>query len=272
MPASRWPGIRQAYSNSAGLGESPDDFGFLASAERVLPFGSSCSMSGFFFICSACLSSPRCRQHEFVRRARRHWSRTNRICSPRLHLDVVGNEHHLAVAFAHRDEHGARTASSDCRARRPRNVRASWPWHRLPVRRAHAEQREPRRGGPEIFERFMTVLLQCSMLHVGLGAGLDDVELGGWSAARTACRGSSAPPALPRSPPRRRRCPADACTSRDPCSRRAAMPSRTFTTENMPPISIGPNWPNPVIIGSVLSGIGISISPISAMPAEPIGM
>ncbi len=37
-------------------------------------------------------------------------------------------------------------------------------------------------------------------------------------------------------------------------------------TENIPPISIGPNWPKPVIIGSVLSGIGISIAPISAMP------
>ena len=35
--------------------------------------------------------------------------------------------------------------------------------------------------------------------------------------------------------------------------------SRTFTTENMPPISIGPNWAKPVIIGSVLSGSGISI-------------
>ena len=40
----------------------------------------------------------------------------------------------------------------------------------------------------------------------------------------------------------------------------------------MPPISIGPNWPKPVIIGSVLSGIGISIAPISAMPVEPIAM
>ncbi len=52
----------------------------------------------------------------------------------------------------------------------------------------------------------------------------------------------------------------------------ARQPSRTFTTVNMPPISIGPNGPKPVIIGSVLSGSGISISPISAMPAEPIAM
>ncbi len=42
-------------------------------------------------------------------------------------------------------------------------------------------------------------------------------------------------------------------------------------TVNMPPISIGPNWPKPVIIGSVLSGAGISISPI-AMPVDPIAM
>ena len=39
----------------------------------------------------------------------------------------------------------------------------------------------------------------------------------------------------------------------------------------MPPISIGPNCPEPVIIGSVLSGSGISISPI-AMPVEPIAI
>jgi len=31
----------------------------------------------------------------------------------------------------------------------------------------------------------------------------------------------------------------------------------------MPPISIGPNWPKPVIIGSVFSGSGISIAPMS---------
>ena len=37
----------------------------------------------------------------------------------------------------------------------------------------------------------------------------------------------------------------------------------------MPPISTGPNWPEPVIIGSVLSGAGISISPI-AMPVDPM--
>ena len=43
-------------------------------------------------------------------------------------------------------------------------------------------------------------------------------------------------------------------------------------TVNIPPISIGPNCPKPVIIGSVLFGIGISIEPISAMPAEPIGI
>ena len=36
----------------------------------------------------------------------------------------------------------------------------------------------------------------------------------------------------PRSPP-------GACTSRGPCNRRRARPSRTFTTVNMPPISIG---------------------------------
>jgi hypothetical protein len=40
----------------------------------------------------------------------------------------------------------------------------------------------------------------------------------------------------------------------------------------MPPISIGPNGPNPVIIGSVLSGAGISIAPISPIPVDPIGM
>jgi hypothetical protein len=45
-----------------------------------------------------------------------------------------------------------------------------------------------------------------------------------------------------------------------------------LTTENMPPISIGPNGPRPVIIGSVLSGSGISISPMSAMPRSPITM
>ena len=42
-------------------------------------------------------------------------------------------------------------------------------------------------------------------------------------------------------------------------------------TVNMPPISIGPNCPEPVIIGKVLAGAGISISPI-AMPAFPITM
>jgi hypothetical protein len=40
----------------------------------------------------------------------------------------------------------------------------------------------------------------------------------------------------------------------------------------MPPISTGPNWAKPVIIGKVLSGSGISIAPISPMPFEPIGM
>ena len=39
----------------------------------------------------------------------------------------------------------------------------------------------------------------------------------------------------------------------------------------MPPISIGPNGPLPVIIGSVLSGAGISMLPI-AMPVAPIAM
>ena len=36
--------------------------------------------------------------------------------------------------------------------------------------------------------------------------------------------------------------------------------------------SIGRNCPTPVIIGSVLSGIGISMAPISPMPDEPIGV
>jgi hypothetical protein len=40
----------------------------------------------------------------------------------------------------------------------------------------------------------------------------------------------------------------------------------------MPPISTGPNGPSPVIIGSVLAGSGISIEPISPMPALPMGM
>jgi hypothetical protein len=31
----------------------------------------------------------------------------------------------------------------------------------------------------------------------------------------------------------------------------------------MPPISIGPNWPKPVIIGNVLSGRGCRMVPIS---------
>jgi hypothetical protein len=40
----------------------------------------------------------------------------------------------------------------------------------------------------------------------------------------------------------------------------------------MPPISIGPWGPHPVIMGTVFSGISIDISPISAMPAVPMGM
>ena len=40
----------------------------------------------------------------------------------------------------------------------------------------------------------------------------------------------------------------------------------------MPPISMAPNGPEPDIIGSVLSGSGISISPMSAMPRSPISM
>ncbi|WP_250909304.1 hypothetical protein, partial [Escherichia coli] len=35
--------------------------------------------------------------------------------------------------------------------------------------------------------------------------------------------------------------------------------------------SIGPNWPEPVIMGNVLSGAGISISPM-AIPVDPITM
>ena len=42
-------------------------------------------------------------------------------------------------------------------------------------------------------------------------------------------------------------------------------------TVNIPPISMGPNCPEPLIIGSVFSGKGISISPI-AMPVEPIAI
>ena len=49
------------------------------------------------------------------------------------------------------------------------------------------------------------------------------------------------------------------------------MPSRIFITVNIPPISIGPNGPVPVIIGSVLSGAGISMSPM-AIPVLPITM
>src|SRR6266481_4553657 len=47
------------------------------------------------------------------------------------------------------------------------------------------------------------------------------------------------------------------------------MPSRTFTTVNMPPMSMLPNWPWPVIIGSVLGGRPMSI--ISPIPFWPIG-
>ena len=50
-----------------------------------------------------------------------------------------------------------------------------------------------------------------------------------------------------------------------------AKPSRTFITVNMPPISMRPNGPFPPTIGKVLSGIGISIFAISAMPRAPIG-
>ena len=51
-----------------------------------------------------------------------------------------------------------------------------------------------------------------------------------------------------------------------------ARPSRTFITVNMPPISIGPNCPVPVIMGKVLGGRGIDISAMSAMPRVPIAM
>ena len=47
------------------------------------------------------------------------------------------------------------------------------------------------------------------------------------------------------------------------------MPSRIFMVVNMPPISIGPNCPEPLIIIKVLSGMGISISPI-AIPVWPM--
>lgn len=40
----------------------------------------------------------------------------------------------------------------------------------------------------------------------------------------------------------------------------------------MPPISTEPNGPSPVIMGAVLSGMGISISVMSAMPRSPITM
>jgi hypothetical protein len=40
----------------------------------------------------------------------------------------------------------------------------------------------------------------------------------------------------------------------------------------MPPISTDPNGPSPVIIGAVLSGSGISMSAMSAMPRSPITM
>ena len=40
----------------------------------------------------------------------------------------------------------------------------------------------------------------------------------------------------------------------------------------MPPISTPPNGPWPVIIGAVLSGSGISISAMSAMPRSPMAM
>ncbi len=43
-------------------------------------------------------------------------------------------------------------------------------------------------------------------------------------------------------------------------------------TLNMPPISTEPNGPSPVIMGIVLSGIGISISVMSAMPRSPMTM
>jgi hypothetical protein len=40
----------------------------------------------------------------------------------------------------------------------------------------------------------------------------------------------------------------------------------------MPPISSAPKGPCPLIIGSVLSGSGISIAPISAIPFSPMAM
>lgn len=46
----------------------------------------------------------------------------------------------------------------------------------------------------------------------------------------------------------------------------------TLSTLNMPPISTEPNGPSPVIMGTVLSGMGISISVMSAMPRSPMTM
>ena len=40
----------------------------------------------------------------------------------------------------------------------------------------------------------------------------------------------------------------------------------------MPPISTEPKGPSPPIIGSVLSGMGISMLAMEPMPFEPIGM
>ena len=47
---------------------------------------------------------------------------------------------------------------------------------------------------------------------------------------------------------------------------------RTLTIVNMPPISTEPKGPSPVIIGAVLSGSGIVISAMSAMPRSAITM
>src|SRR5262245_16655148 len=54
IPASRWPGIRQAYSNSPRLVKRQTSSPLLNGASR-LAFGSSCSISGNFFITAACL-------------------------------------------------------------------------------------------------------------------------------------------------------------------------------------------------------------------------
>src|SRR5216683_2078315 len=81
MPASRCPGIRHEYSNSPALLNFHTISSVFFGASR-LPFGSSCSMSGFFFMASACL-----RFSDVVARMN-SWSSSpllrsmNLICSP----------------------------------------------------------------------------------------------------------------------------------------------------------------------------------------------